>query len=114
MFKQMLTLGLLSGAALGFVALPAAADTAVIQSSQQDVIIDGRGNSSRQSTSQSSTYRSSGSGRDSSAVVQDAVQFGEIYGVDNSSRQDTRQRSEVRIERDNRGSSRRGNWDRRR
>jgi acetyl-CoA carboxylase carboxyltransferase component len=99
MLKHISTLGLLGFAALGFVAMPASADTAVVQQGTQDIYIQGDGNATVQTTRQVNRIERSGpAGRrtESSGVVQDMYQTGTIVGDDNAVYQESNQVNVIR------------------
>lgn len=94
MLKNLSILGLLSVATLGMVAMPASADTAVVQQSTQDILIEGDGNRTIQSTQQMNQIRRDRAGaarRDNSGVVQDVYQGGTVIGDDNRAYQENTQ-----------------------
>ncbi len=98
MLKHISVLGLLGAAALGFVALPASADTAVIQQSTQDIYIQGSGNAAVQIGDQGSRIERQGPAgrREATGVVQDIYQTGTIVGDDNAVYQESRQTNVIR------------------
>ena len=109
MLKNLSILGLLSAATLGMVAMPASADTAVVQQSTQDILIEGDGNRTIQSTQQMNQIRRDRAGaarRDNSGVVQDVYQGGTVIGDDNRAYQENTQINV--IEERNRPSHRNG------
>jgi hypothetical protein len=83
------TASLLTIALLGVVALPAMADTAVIQDNSQDVYVDGVNNAADQLNEQMSwSQRVNVQGQDGSVgVVQKSVHMGTILGKDNTTYQ---------------------------
>ena len=89
MLKKTYTLGLLSIAALGMIALPAQADTAVVQQSTQDLYIDGEDNRGAQVSDQINMHRrvNSGDRRSSTGVVQDVYQGATVVGEGNDAYQ---------------------------
>jgi hypothetical protein len=88
MLKQICALGLLSVAALGTLSLPAQADTAVIQQSNQDQYINGEGNRAAQENLQLNVNHQENSRRGSNTgIVQDANQVGTVLGRDNDAYQ---------------------------
>lgn len=91
MLKKISVLGLLGVAALGVVALPVKADTAVVQQGTQDLIIEGDGNGVVQSSQQTSRIRQERGARSSTGVVQDVYQGGTILGDDNAVYQESSQ-----------------------
>lgn len=91
MLKKTFALGLLSFAALGFVSVPAQADTAVVQTSTQDTYIEGAYNGSGQMSDQINIHRSKGKKRGSTGVVQDVYQRTTVLGNDNRAIQSGRQ-----------------------
>ncbi|WP_017296815.1 hypothetical protein [Nodosilinea nodulosa] len=108
MLKHISTLGLLGIAALGFMAMPASADTAVVQQGTQDLYIQGDGNAAVQSSQQiNRVYRDRQSGRrvESTGVVQDIYQGGTVAGDDNAVYQESSQVNVIhdRVRPENRG-----------
>lgn len=120
MLKHISTLGLLSVAAFGFVAMPASADTAVVQQGTQDVYIQGDGNAAVQRSQQVNQIRRDRSGRvtENTGVVQDIYQGGTIVGDDNAAYQESNQvniiQERVRPNNNGRGPSRSVNINQRR
>ncbi|NET37318.1 MAG: hypothetical protein F6K19_35725 [Cyanothece sp. SIO1E1] len=110
MLKQVYTLGLLSIAALGVTALPAQADTAVIQSTTQETYIEGVYNGSAQVNEQINLNRSVNvRGRNgSTGIVQDTYQGTVVIGEDNTAVQSGSQINITEeVNRSRRGSRRR-------
>ncbi|WP_035992885.1 hypothetical protein [Leptolyngbya sp. KIOST-1] len=104
MLKHISTLGLLGFAALGFVAMPASADTAVVQQGTQDIYIQGDGNATVQRSQQVNRIETRGSNsRQSTGIVQDIYQTGTVVGDDNAAYQESNQ---VNIIRDSRPENR--------
>jgi hypothetical protein len=93
MLKHISTLGLLGVAALGFVAMPASADTAVVQQGTQDIYIQGDGNAAVQSSQQINRIYRDRAGRPtpSTGVVQDIYQGGTVVGEGNGVYQESSQ-----------------------
>ncbi|HSM81548.1 MAG TPA: hypothetical protein VLS96_07675 [Nodosilinea sp.] len=93
MLKHISTLGLLGVAALGFVAMPASADTAVVQQGTQDIYIQGDGNAAVQSSQQVNRIYRDRAGRqvESTGIVQDIYQGGMVVGDDNGVYQESNQ-----------------------
>ncbi|QQE63455.1 hypothetical protein GFS31_01200 [Leptolyngbya sp. BL0902] len=95
MLKNVSILGLLSAATLGVVALPASADTAVIQQGTQDVFIQGDDNSAVQRSQQINRIEvnreRSSRGAGNTGIVQDIYQGGTIVGDDNEAYQESNQ-----------------------
>lgn len=94
MLKHISTLGLLGMAAVGLVAMPASADTAVVQQSTQDIYIQGDGNATVQTTRQTNRIERQGpAGRrvGATGIVQDTYQTGTVVGNDNAVYQESRQ-----------------------
>ncbi|NEP16091.1 MAG: hypothetical protein F6J97_04210 [Leptolyngbya sp. SIO4C1] len=83
MLKRIYALGLVSVAAMGAIALPAQADTAVIQRSTSDIYVEGEDNVGVQSTTQVNHTRRVNVRRGSAATVQDAYNGATILGEDN-------------------------------
>ncbi|MBD1872975.1 hypothetical protein H6F75_05735 [Nodosilinea sp. FACHB-131] len=110
MLKHISTLGLLGFAALGFVAMPASADTAVVQQGTQDIYIQGNGNATVQRSQQVNRVETRGpAGRqvESTGIVQDIYQTGTVVGDDNAAYQESNQVNVIRESRpDNRGHGR--------
>lgn len=111
MLKHISTLGLLGIAALGFVAMPANADTAVVQQGTQDIYIQGDGNAAVQSSQQINRIERRGpSGRrvESTGIVQDIYQGGTLVGDDNAVYQESSQVNVIqeRVRPNNRGQGR--------
>ncbi len=106
MLKHISTLGLLGFAALGFVAMPASADTAVVQQGTQDIYIQGDGNATVQRSQQVNRIETRGSNsRQSTGIVQDIYQTGTVVGDDNAAYQESNQVNIIREQGrpDNRG-----------
>lgn len=107
MLKHISTLGLLGFAALGFVAMPASADTAVVQQGTQDIYIQGDGNATVQRSEQMNRVETRGrTGRqvESTGIVQDIYQTGTVVGDDNAAYQESSQVNIIRESRpENRG-----------
>jgi hypothetical protein len=94
MLKHISTLGLLGVAALGFVAMPASADTAVVQQGTQDIYIQGNGNAAVQTNQQINQIYRDRAGRqqvESTGIVQDIYQGGTIAGDGNAVYQESSQ-----------------------
>ncbi|HEY9295616.1 MAG TPA: hypothetical protein VIQ31_04440 [Phormidium sp.] len=93
MLKQVSALGLLGAAVLGSLALPAAADTAVVQQTTQDMVIQGSGNTGIQSSEQINVIRRDRVNRDitNTGIVQDVYQGGTVVGNDNAAYQENSQ-----------------------
>jgi hypothetical protein len=98
MLKHISVLGLLGFAALGFVAMPANADTAVVQQGTQDIYIQGDGNAAVQSSQQVNRIerRGQASRRDSTGIVQDMYQTGTVLGDGNAVYQESSQVNVIR------------------
>ena len=86
MLSKISALGALGVLALGVSALPVKADTAVIQTTTQDMIVEGSGNEAVNSIR---TRRGARHGDD--GIVQDSYQVGDVYGNDNSAHQENTQ-----------------------
>jgi hypothetical protein len=85
MFVKTFSLGLVTIATLGAAALTASADTATMQTTTQDVYIEGSRNTALQENRQENRLRvknASARGGDH-AVVQDSLQQTSIYGRNN-------------------------------
>jgi hypothetical protein len=114
MLKHISILGLLGFAALGFVAMPASADTAVVQQGTQDIYIQGDGNAAVQSSQQINRVYRDRAGRqvDSTGIVQDIYQGGTVVGEGNGIYQESSQinvvQERVRPNHANRGHGRGG------
>lgn len=113
MLKKFFAFGVLGAATFGLLALPAQADTAVIQESDNYTIIDGTNNSVQQSASQESRTRTTSSlrhkSRSNNAVIQESVGTAEVYGRGNEVYQEQTQTSvieEVEEQRSRRGRGR--------
>lgn len=95
MLKHISTLGLLSVAAFGFAAMPATADTAVVQQGTQDIYIQGDGNGAVQRSQQYNEIRTDRpAGRTTggnTGIVQDIYQGGTVVGDDNGVYQESNQ-----------------------
>ena len=93
MLKHISILGLLGVATLGAVAMPAQADTAVVQQTTQDMYIDGNGNATVQRSQQINHIEHRGRARrsDSTGIVQDALQTGTVFGDGNAAYQENNQ-----------------------
>ncbi|HIK45881.1 MAG TPA: hypothetical protein IGR64_13510 [Leptolyngbyaceae cyanobacterium M65_K2018_010] len=93
MFKHISVLGLLSVVGFGAVALPASADTAVVQQGTQDIYIQGDGNAAIQSSQQINRIQRSRTTQqvDSTGIVQDIYQGGTIVGEGNGVYQESSQ-----------------------
>jgi hypothetical protein len=89
--------------ALGMVSLPASADEAVIQDTQQSVYQTGADNYAGQSSIQKTRSNQRGYNDGNTGQVQTSDQLSDQYGVGNTSEQRVRQESD----RQNRGSQRR-------
>ena len=111
MVSKRFSLGVLGVLALGFSALPVGAETAVVQQTTQDVIIQGENNTVIQNSEQVNRVRTRAGSRgdDAAGVVQDAWQVGDVYGDGNDvyqensqinviERHNTRSRSSSRVE----------------
>jgi hypothetical protein len=93
MLSKISALGVLGVLAVGVAALPVKADTAVVQQTTQDMIIDGHGNATVQSSEQYNSIRTRGRSEDATGVVQDVYQGGLVIGDDNVSIQENSQTS---------------------
>jgi hypothetical protein len=101
MLKRISVLGLLGFAALGAIAMPASADTAVVQQGTQDIYIEGDGNAAVQSSQQVNQILRERSARgrspvDSTGVVQDSYQGGAVIGEGNATYQESSQINVIR------------------
>jgi len=100
MLKKFFTLGVLGVATCGVLALPAQADTAIIQESDSLTVIEGYDNSAESSTVQesgvSSRRRSGSDNSSNNAVVQDTINTIEVYGEGNDAKSEQIQRSVIR------------------
>ncbi len=113
MLKHISTVGLLGFAALGLVAMPASADTAVVQQGTQDIYIQGDGNAAIQSSQQINRINRSTTPNarrtDSTGIVQDIYQGGTVAGSGNGVYQESSQvnviQERVRPNNANRGRS---------
>lgn len=104
MLSKISVLGALGVLAVGISALPVKADTAVVQQTTQDMIIDGSGNAAVQSSQQVNSIRTRVERRDGAAtgVVQDVYQGGYVIGEDNAAIQENRQVNVIEERRNNR------------
>lgn len=92
MLSKISALGALGVLALGVSALPVKADTAVIQTTTQDMIVEGSGNEAVQSSEQVNSIRTrQGARHGDDGIVQDSYQVGDVYGNDNSAHQENTQ-----------------------
>jgi hypothetical protein len=89
---QVLAFGLLAVTSLTSFALPTRADEANVQTSGQEIVITGDGNTARQSSNQSNRTNRRGN-RDDAGVAQDCSQLTDIQGNDNTTSQGCRQRN---------------------
>ncbi|MDJ0703337.1 MAG: hypothetical protein QNJ46_08660 [Leptolyngbyaceae cyanobacterium MO_188.B28] len=89
MLKKIHTLSLLGIATFGLVALPAQADTAVVQQSTQELYIEGAGNEGAQVSEQINIHQRVNTGRRQSntGIVQDVYQGASVVGEDNGAYQ---------------------------
>ncbi|PSB00820.1 hypothetical protein [Merismopedia glauca] len=92
MKNQVLVFGLLAFTSLTSFALPTRADEANVQTSGQEIVITGDGNTVRQSSNQSNRTSRRGKG-DNAGVAQDCQQLADIQGNDNTASQGCRQRN---------------------
>jgi len=113
MLKQISVFGILGFAALGAMAMPVSADTAVVQQGTQDIYIEGEGNAAVQSSQQiNRVYRERGArdrnSAESTGMVQDIYQGGTIFGEGNATYQESSQVNviEERTRQGNRGRRR--------
>ena len=99
MLSKISVFGVLGMLVVGVSALPANADTAVVQQTTQDMIIDGNGNAAVQSSEQIQRIRVRGGrpGRatEATGVVQDVYQGGYVVGDDNAVIQENTQISDI-------------------
>jgi flagellar basal body rod protein FlgF len=93
MLKHISVLSLLGVVALGAVAVPAHADTAIVQQGTQDIYIQGDGNAAVQSSQQVNRMYRDRAGRqiESTGVVQDIYQGGTVVGEGNGVYQESSQ-----------------------
>ena len=93
MLNKLSAIGLLSFAVIGGVALPAAADTAVVQQGTQDLYIQGDGNTAVQRSEQINRVQRSRveTRTNSTGVVQDIYQGATVVGDDNAAFQESSQ-----------------------
>jgi hypothetical protein len=93
MLKKLSTIGFASIAALGCIAVPALADTAVVQTGTQDLYVEGEGNKATQESEQiNHTRRVNPRAQDgSTGIVQDSYQGGTVLGEDNRTHQGSSQ-----------------------
>ncbi len=108
MFSKVSILGAFGLLAMGFSALPASADTAVVQQTTQDMYIQGSGNATIQSSQQVNSIRTRGRATDGAAtgIVQDVYQGGTVIGDDNLAIQENSQVNVIERQ-DNRARGRR-------
>jgi hypothetical protein len=90
MKTQILAFGLLALTSLTSFALPTRADEAGVQTSDQEIVITGDGNTANQSSNQSNRTNRRGN-RDDAGVAQDCKQLADIQGNDNVTNQDCTQ-----------------------
>lgn len=103
MFSKISVLGALGVMAVGISALPVQADTAVVQQTTQDMIIDGDGNAAVQSSQQINSIRTRvGQPEGATGVVQDVYQGGYVIGDDNAAIQENSQINVIEERRNNR------------
>jgi len=97
MLSKISVFGALGILAIGISALPVQADTAVVQQTTQDMIIDGNGNAAVQSSQQIQRIRTRTGVRSEGAtgVVQDVYQGGYVLGDDNVVIQENTQVSDI-------------------
>jgi len=113
MLKKFFAFGVLGVATWGFLALPAQADTAIIQESDTLTVIEGEDNFVEQSTNQESRTRTrTVNGRrdrsnNNNAVIQEAVGTADVFGSGNDVYQEQTQTSVIE-EVEKRRSRRRG------
>lgn len=93
MLKRAYALGLLSLTSAGMIALPALADTAVIQRNTQDLYIEGQRNTAVQDTQQININRRTNVRHQEGnvGVVQDTYQGATVVGKDNAAYQGSTQ-----------------------
>ncbi|UZQ54302.1 hypothetical protein OOK60_17775 [Trichothermofontia sichuanensis B231] len=93
MLKRAYALGLLSLTSVGMIALPALADTAVIQRNTQDLYIEGQRNTAVQDSQQININRRTNVRHQEGnvGVVQDTYQGATVVGKDNAAYQGSTQ-----------------------